>query len=97
MHRAQRRADQAVHRADRAAGHRLHDHDVHHDEIATPPAASFVHEPGVRNEYVQDTCPRDPVGHLGEPYDANVGQLVENALDPADATPPIPCVAGLPI
>jgi pimeloyl-ACP methyl ester carboxylesterase len=67
-----------------------------HDKIAAPPAGSFVHEPGVHNEYVQDSCPLDPVGHIGEPYDSNVWQLVENALDPAHAVPPNPCATGLP-
>jgi len=68
-----------------------------HDEVAAPPASSFVHEPGVHNEYVQDTCPQDPVGHIGEPYDANVLQLVDNGLDPAHATAPNPCATGLPV
>lgn len=52
-----------------------------YDELVTPPSTAFVNEPGVTNEYVQDTCPLDPVGHIGEAYDLNVWELVKNALD----------------
>ena len=65
------------------------------DELVTPTATAFVPEPGVVNEYVQDFCPFDPVGHIGEAYDANVWHLVLNALDPAGAAP-FPCVVGSP-
>ncbi|GAQ44020.1 hypothetical protein AtubIFM61612_003537 [Aspergillus tubingensis] len=51
------------------------------DELVTPTSTSFVHEDGVTNEWVQDTCPLDPVGHIGEAYDLNVWNLVKNALD----------------
>ncbi|GKZ29858.1 hypothetical protein AbraIFM66950_006818 [Aspergillus brasiliensis] len=51
------------------------------DEMVTPTTTSFVHEDGVTNEWVQDTCPLDPVGHIGEAYDLNVWNLVKNALD----------------
>ena len=65
------------------------------DELVTPTETAFVREPGVTNEYVQDTCPFDPVGHIGEAYDTNVWHLVENALDPANATR-FTCTVGLP-
>jgi triacylglycerol esterase/lipase EstA (alpha/beta hydrolase family) len=65
------------------------------DELVTPTSTAFVAEPGVTNEYVQDSCPFDPVGHLGEAYDLNVWHLVENALDPADAAPFV-CTLGSP-
>lgn len=52
-----------------------------YDELVTPPSTSFVEEDGVRNEWVQDTCEFDPVGHIGEAYDMNVWHLVKNALD----------------
>lgn len=65
------------------------------DELVTPTDTAFVREPGVRNTYVQDTCPFDPVGHLGEAYDLNVWRLTENALDPAHAAP-LFCTVGLP-
>ncbi|KAJ5543583.1 hypothetical protein N7535_006007 [Penicillium sp. DV-2018c] len=51
-----------------------------YDELVTPPKTSFVHEPGVVNRWIQDTCPLDPVGHIGEAYDLNVWNLVENVL-----------------
>lgn len=67
-----------------------------YDELVTPTSTAFVDEPGVTNEYVQDSCPLDPVGHIGEAYDTNVWHLVENALDPANATPINPCSLGSP-
>lgn len=67
-----------------------------YDELVTPTSTAFVQEPGVTNEYVQDSCPFDPVGHIGEAYDLNVWHLVENALDPATATPITFCLAGSP-
>ena len=65
------------------------------DEMVTPTGTSFVFEPGVRNFYIQDVCPLDLVGHIGEAYDPTVWHLVENALDPAHATP-VTCSAGAP-
>ncbi|MFE0100393.1 esterase/lipase family protein [Streptomyces sp. NPDC059009] len=67
-----------------------------YDEIVTPPETSFVREPGVTNQYVQDFCPLDPVGHIGEAYDLNVWHLVRNALDPEHATPIKVCAVGSP-
>jgi len=63
------------------------------DELVTPHETSFVREPGVTNEFVQDTCPFDPVGHIGLAFDADVAQLVANALDPAHAGPVV-CTFG---
>lgn len=51
------------------------------DEMVTPTSTSFVHEDGVRNVWVQDVCPLDPVGHIGLAYDLNLWNLVQNALD----------------
>jgi pimeloyl-ACP methyl ester carboxylesterase len=65
------------------------------DELVTPHETSFVREPGVRNEFVQDSCPFDPVGHIGLAFDGDVAQLVTNALDPAHAGG-ITCGLGLP-
>jgi triacylglycerol esterase/lipase EstA (alpha/beta hydrolase family) len=66
-----------------------------YDELVTPTDTAFVNEPGVTNEYLQDFCPFDPVGHLNEAYDANVWNLVTNALDPAHASS-FTCLAGSP-
>ena len=67
-----------------------------YDELVTPTETSFVREPGVANLYVQDFCPADPVGHIGEAYDLNVWHLVRNALDPANAAPIAVCAVGSP-
>ena len=66
------------------------------DALVTPHETSFIREPGVTNEYVQDTCPLDPVGHVGLAFDPTVAQLVANALDPAHATPVV-CAFGPPL
>lgn len=66
------------------------------DALVTPHETSFISEPGVRNEYVQDSCPLDPVGHVGLAFDPTVAQLVANALDPAHATRVV-CAAGPPL
>lgn len=66
-----------------------------HDELVTPPETSFVHEHGVNNLWVQDTCKFDPVGHIGEAYDLNVWNLVKNVLDEKPGREFV-CVAGSP-
>ncbi|KAB8271727.1 Alpha/Beta hydrolase protein [Aspergillus minisclerotigenes] len=64
-----------------------------YDEMVTPHKTSWVE--GANNIYVQDFCPLDPVGHIGEAYDLNVWNLVKNALD---GTPDrkFVCVFGSP-
>ncbi|OAQ63342.1 lipase [Pochonia chlamydosporia 170] len=52
-----------------------------YDELVTPTKTSFIDEEGVNNIYVQDYCPLDPVGHIGEAYDLNVWNLVLNSLE----------------
>ena len=66
------------------------------DALVTPHETSFVREPGVRNQFVQDTCPADPVGHVGLAFDPTVAQLVANALDPSTARRVI-CAFGPPL
>jgi triacylglycerol esterase/lipase EstA (alpha/beta hydrolase family) len=65
------------------------------DELVTPTSTSVVNEAGVRNEYVQDYCPLDPVGHIGEAYDLNVWNMVKNALTDVTAHNFV-CVFGSP-
>lgn len=65
------------------------------DELVTPPTTAFVDEPGVTNAYVQDSCPSDPVGHIGLAFDPGVAQMITNALDPATANP-VTCSFGPP-
>ncbi|RYO80091.1 hypothetical protein DL764_009942 [Monosporascus ibericus] len=45
------------------------------------PDASRIDEEGVRNVFVQDTCPDDKVGHAGLMWDRSVWGLVINALE----------------
>jgi triacylglycerol esterase/lipase EstA (alpha/beta hydrolase family) len=66
-----------------------------YDELVTPPTTAFVNESGVTNEYVQDLCPYDPVGHVGLAFDSGVAQMITNALDPATATR-VSCSFGPP-
>jgi len=66
------------------------------DALVTPHETSFIREPGVTNEFVQDTCPLDPVGHVGLAFDPTVAQLVANALDPAHARTVL-CALGPPL
>jgi len=58
-----------------------------YDELVTPSETAFVREQGVRNIYVQDYCPLDFVGHIGEAYDLNVWTLVDNTLSGSTAGP----------
>ena len=66
-----------------------------YDELVTPTDTAFVREPGVVNQYVQDFCPFDPVGHIGEAYDPNVWNMVANGLE-STPTRRFPCGAGSP-
>jgi pimeloyl-ACP methyl ester carboxylesterase len=71
------------------------------DELVTPHQSAtteetaFIDEPGVKNEYVQDACPFDPVGHIGLAYDLDVENMIANALDPAHSGP-VTCSFGPP-
>jgi triacylglycerol esterase/lipase EstA (alpha/beta hydrolase family) len=58
------------------------------ETVVTPVGSSFIKESGVTNEYVQSSCPFDPVDHADLSYDPVVFQLVFNALDPATAQSP---------
>jgi len=66
-----------------------------YDELVTPTTTAFVHEEGVRNLYIQDFCPNDPVGHIGEAYDLNVWAIVLNTLNGSTAGPAV-CHVGSP-
>lgn len=65
-----------------------------YDAIVTPASRGFVREPGVRNFYVQDKCPLDPVGHFGIGFDTGVASMILNGLDPSH---PITCGFGPPV
>ncbi|CAJ2504275.1 Uu.00g116690.m01.CDS01 [Anthostomella pinea] len=53
------------------------------DKLVTPDV-SEIDEAGVRNVFVQDTCPDDRVGHAGLAWDKSVWRLVINALEKND-------------
>lgn len=61
-----------------------------------PLTSPFLDEPGVRNRYVQTTCPLDLVGHSQLPQSRSVAGMVVEALDPAHA-PPVRCGIGIPL
>lgn len=65
-----------------------------YDAVVSPTSRSFVREPGVRNYYVQDRCPLDPVGHFGMGFDLGMASLILNGLDPSA---PIRCGFGPPV
>jgi triacylglycerol esterase/lipase EstA (alpha/beta hydrolase family) len=64
------------------------------DAVVTPSSRGFVLEPGVRNYYVQDRCPLDPVGHFGMGFDPGITSMILNGLDP---TAPVRCGLGPPV
>ena len=55
--------------------------------VVTPAGSAFIDEPGVHNEWLQDSCPFDGTDHGDLSYDKGVYGLVEDALDPAEAHP----------
>jgi pimeloyl-ACP methyl ester carboxylesterase len=62
--------------------------ETRHEYVVTPVGSSFINERGVRNEYVQNSCPFDLVDHADLSYDRVVFQLVFNALTPGSARAP---------
>jgi pimeloyl-ACP methyl ester carboxylesterase len=66
------------------------------DLLVTPHETSFIREPGVRNLFVQDRCPLDPVGHVGLAFDRGVFDMVLGGLNPA-APPKVRCTLGPPV
>jgi triacylglycerol esterase/lipase EstA (alpha/beta hydrolase family) len=69
------------------------------DEVVTPYTHQFLTAgPGatVKNILIQNVCPQDLSEHLSLANDANVFQLVRNALDPAHAQP-VQCGLSLPV
>ncbi|RBM12580.1 lipase [Prauserella sp. PE36] len=60
------------------------------DEVVTPYTSSFLAPaPNVTNQTLQDFCPGRLTEHVGISYDPAALRLVENALDPANASPPV--------
>ena len=63
--------------------------------VVTPVGSSFIQAHGVKNEYVQSSCPFDSVDHADLSYDRVVFRLVLNALSPDSASAP-DCLVEFP-
>jgi triacylglycerol esterase/lipase EstA (alpha/beta hydrolase family) len=62
--------------------------ETRNENVVTPVGSSFIQERGVKNEYVQSSCPFDSVDHADLSYDRIVFRLVLNALSPESAAAP---------
>ncbi|WP_020496707.1 lipase family alpha/beta hydrolase [Sciscionella marina] len=58
------------------------------DEVVTPYTSGLIDAPNSTNVVLQDRCPSDAAGHLGQAIDPNVLDEIERSLDPAHAGPP---------
>ena len=66
------------------------------DEMVTPYTSGILHGKHVTNIIIQDRCPLNTVGHVGQATDPVVAQYVLNALNP-DHPRPVRCsVGGVP-
>jgi triacylglycerol lipase len=65
------------------------------DEMVTPYTSGFLHGRHVRNIVLQDHCPLNTDGHVGQAVDPVVAQYVLNGLDPAHPHP-VRCYPGGP-
>ena|SRR5664279_4639015 len=59
--------------------------ETHNETVVTPAGSSFIKEPGVKDYWLQDSCPFNWTDHASLTYDKGVYGLTENALDPAHA------------
>lgn len=66
------------------------------DTFVTPADNPFDNEPGVTNLWVQNLCPDDDVGHIGEAYDQTVWDMVLDALNGNAGAPIQQCSQGIP-
>jgi triacylglycerol esterase/lipase EstA (alpha/beta hydrolase family) len=62
--------------------------ETRNESVVTPVGSSFIRERGVKNEYVQSSCPFDSVDHADLSYYRVVFRLVFNALSPGSASAP---------
>jgi triacylglycerol esterase/lipase EstA (alpha/beta hydrolase family) len=67
-----------------------------YDMVVTPYTSAFLSGPDVTNILLQDQCRLDFGDHLSMPYDHIAARDVLNALDPADARPPV-CTPVAPV
>ncbi|QUH05758.1 alpha/beta fold hydrolase [Saccharopolyspora erythraea] len=64
-----------------------------YDQLVTPYTSGHLDSPNATNIVLQDVCRRDFAEHVAVAFDPNVGQMVLNALDPANAEP-VQCLPG---
>lgn len=58
-----------------------------YDTVVTPYTSGRISAANARTIVIQDVCPWDFTGHIGQAVDPNVSQLVLRELDPAHAKP----------
>lgn len=61
--------------------------DTRYEDVVTPAGSSFIHEPGVTDEYVQSFDPTDLDDHILLPFDPVTGDRVLAALERAGSAP----------
>ena len=66
-----------------------------YDELVVPYTSGRLDAPNATDIVVQDGCEVDLSDHLSIISTARTGQIILNALDPAEASPP-PCLPSLP-
>lgn len=66
-----------------------------YDEIVTPWTSGYLFGPNVTNVVLQDGCEEDFSEHLSAGFTPRAMDIVLNALDPANAVPPV-CVPTIP-
>lgn len=69
--------------------------ETRNENVVTPVGSSFIRERGVKNEYVQSSCPFDSVDHADLSYDRVVFRLVLNALGRESTSSP-DCLVEFP-
>lgn len=68
-----------------------------YDEMVTPYTSGILHGKHVTNIIIQDRCPLNTAGHVGQATDPVVAQHVLNALNPDHPSPVICSVGGVPV
>lgn len=66
-----------------------------YDEIVTPWTSGYLYAPNATNVVLQDGCDEDLSEHLSAAFTPRAMDVVLNALDPANAVPPV-CVPTIP-
>jgi len=56
--------------------------ETYYEFVVTPIGSSFINEPGVNNQWVQNYCPLALTDHIQMTYDRAVWSMISNALNP---------------